>query len=62
MGNIELHIKGKCQDCPCRELKFYEDTIDINCIEKIQFVRVGCENEDLCDKLEKYIIEKISVE
>lgn len=53
---------GKCENCPC----FEANVIDAICYNGSKILNkaptVVCENKDLCDRLEKYLIEKISVE
>ena len=53
---------GKCEDCPCFVAEI-RDEICYNGNTKLKTIQtVVCENGAVCARIERYLIEKMSVE
>lgn len=59
-SGIKVIMTGKCKNCPCFELQTVEE--DFFGGLSYQSKNIICENRTLCDRIEKYLTEKISVE
>lgn len=62
MENITLVKNGKCEGCPCFKADIVEDVCYVGNATWQNVQTVVCENEALCNRIEKYLIEKMSVE
>lgn len=57
--NIQVHITGKCENCPYRVLEVLENP---RYIDNDNYVYVDCVNVHLCNGIERYLMGVISVE
>ena len=52
---VELKLTGKCAGCPCFDADVRKLYSGDKCVETV----VICDNQDLCDHLEKHLKEAL---